>query len=55
MEGVVAEAEKPTAEQTEQQTIAGKHVYHANTQYNTLHPTVYLHHVHHARTRSQHV
>jgi hypothetical protein len=28
MEGVVAEAPKPTAEQTEQQTIAGKHLYH---------------------------
>lgn len=27
MEGVVTEAPKPTAEQTEQQTIAGKHTY----------------------------
>lgn len=26
MEGVVTEAEKPTTEQTEQQTIAGKHI-----------------------------
>ena len=26
MEGVVTEAEKPTAEQTEQHTIAGKHI-----------------------------
>jgi hypothetical protein len=32
MEGVVTGAEKPTAEQTEQQTIAGeyRHIYHGS-------------------------